>query len=131
MVADDIGELIEPPQAQAREHLPLVRNLRIEHPVIGRDPVRGDHEQLLRARGIGGIGRNVEVADLPRIHVLPARQHRRVRCGGGVSGGEFDATGGGRIGDIGAVLLTVPLDLTDRGIGLRPRIVQVIAEGDD
>ena len=42
MVGHQIGQLLEPPQRQLGQHGALVRDLRVEHEVVGRDPVRGD-----------------------------------------------------------------------------------------
>src|SRR5699024_10488562 len=102
------------------------------------------------ARDIRRALGNVEIADLARVHMSPARkfgssggqthrlggQTRRraggpARCagsrrlGGAVDLGELDASGRGRLGDIGAVVLAVPLDLVDGRIGPLPGLVEV------
>src|SRR5699024_8831050 len=105
--------------------------------------------QGLGARDIRRALGNVEIADLARVHMSPARkfgssggQTRRragspARCagsrrlGGAVDLGELDASGRGRLGDIGAVVLAVPLDsVVDRIVPL-PVLVQIGAERDD
>src|SRR5699024_2311339 len=61
----------------------------------------------------------------------PARCAGSGRLGGAVDLGELDASGRGRLGDIGAVVLAVPLDLVDGRIGPLPGLVEVGAERDD
>jgi len=71
VVRDDVGELLEPPGAQGREDLALVRDRSRQDVVVGADAVRGDHEEhvLPTPRAIGGGG--VDVPDLAAGAVLP------------------------------------------------------------
>jgi len=69
--AADAGELLEPPGAQGREDLALVRDRGRQDVVVGADAVRGDHEEhvLPTPRAVGGGG--VDVPDLAAGAVLP------------------------------------------------------------
>jgi hypothetical protein len=47
VVGDDVLGEVEPQHGQAREHAALVRDRRRVHDVVGRDPVGGDHQQVV------------------------------------------------------------------------------------
>ena len=48
MVGDDAGGQLEPEHREPRQHLPLAGDRRRVHRVVGRDAVRGDHQQAAR-----------------------------------------------------------------------------------
>ncbi len=47
MVGDDVGGQLEPEHRHLVQHLALVRDRRRHHDVIGRDPIGGDHQQVV------------------------------------------------------------------------------------
>ncbi len=67
VVADQVSDLVEPPQAQLREDGALVRDRAGQNPVVGRDPIGGHEEQRT-----GGVA--VQVTHLAGVDVGVARQ---------------------------------------------------------
>ncbi len=56
VIGHQVVELVEPPQGQLGEDLPLARDGRRQHDIVDADPVRGDQQDVLAVR--------VNVADL-------------------------------------------------------------------
>ncbi len=67
MVGHEVGQLVEPPQGQLRQHRTLVGDRRVEDEVERRDPVRRHEQQLVVA-----AVRLIEVADLAGVDVREA-----------------------------------------------------------
>ena len=72
VVVHDVGQLLEPPRAQRRQHGALVRDRRAEHVVVGADPVARDHEDdVVAPDRVPGLGR-VELTHLAGDEEAPA-----------------------------------------------------------
>ncbi len=69
VVGHDLGELLEPPQRELGEDRPFVGDRGLEDEVEGRDPVRGDEEQLVLTCPAPAVQRRVEVAHLAGVEV--------------------------------------------------------------